>query len=148
MTVMNKHRLSKILSSCDLSLVKEISDSIESSKSIRMQKSPRTALVMVKARDSVSTQPFYMGEVLVTECTVAVENSFGLGVAIGEQPERAYGMAVIDAACNDGMPVLTTWKQALEDAEARVIKKQKTDHAALSRSKVDFETMGEYDANH
>lgn len=148
MAMMNKRRLSKILVSCDLTLIKKIAEHIEASESVQMQKSPQTALVMMKAKDSVSTHPFYMGEVLVTECTVSVKKHFGIGVVAGEQPERAYLIAVVDAACNAGIPVLERWAEQLEKEELRVTEQQELEAARVSSSKVNFDTMGEYDAKH
>ncbi|MDD9150024.1 phosphonate C-P lyase system protein PhnG [Sporolactobacillus sp. CQH2019] len=141
---MNKRRLSKILVNCDMALLKKLSGQAEALEKIRIERAPQTSLVMMKTRDSVSMQPFYMGEVLVTECAVSVRNTFGIGVVIGEQPERAYRIAVIDAALNAGLPAVKDWSPVLEAAEKRMTGQRKLEHARASASKVNFDTMGEF----
>ncbi|TGA96035.1 phosphonate C-P lyase system protein PhnG [Sporolactobacillus shoreae] len=148
MTEMSKRRLSKILVTSDLSLLKKISGQAETLAEIRVERAPQTSLVMMKAKDSVSTQPFYMGEALVTECTVSISNTFGIGVVIGEQPERAYRMAVIDAAFNVGLPIVKEWEALLITEEARLVERQNMESARVSESRVNFDTMGEFHDQH
>ncbi|WP_100486556.1 phosphonate C-P lyase system protein PhnG [Sporolactobacillus pectinivorans] len=148
MAEMSKRRLSKILVNSDLPLLKKISDQAEALAEIRVERAPQTSLVMMKAKDSVSTQPFYMGEVLVTECTVSINDKFGIGVVIGEQPERAYRMAAIDAAFNAGLPIVKEWGPLLIAEEARLAERQNMESARVSESRVNFDTMEEFHDQH
>ncbi|WP_175640477.1 phosphonate C-P lyase system protein PhnG [Metabacillus schmidteae] len=141
---MKKARLSKILVEGNKELVAKLATQIEQFSSIKIERSPQTGLVMMKTRDSVSKQPFYMGEVLITECVVEVNGTVGIGVLMGENPEKAYQMAIIDAAFNGNLPLLKEWTVLLEEEERKIIGRQKEEVALVSSSKVNFDTMEDY----
>lgn len=141
---MNKQHLSRIMNACAPLFLQKIADELEKENQVRIEREAKTSLVMMKARDSVSNQPFYLGEVLVTECTVSVNQKFGIGIVVGEQPERAYHMAVIDAAINAGLPVLEQWQDQFASEEARIHAVRQTECARSAQSRVNFDTMGEY----
>lgn len=143
---MKKARLSKILVEGSPELLSQLAAEVEKTDLIKMEQSPRTSLVMMKTRDSVSKQPFYMGEVLVTECVVEIEGNFGMGVLMGDEPIRAYQMALIDAAFNARLPMTTEWLPLLIEEEQKMIGKQKSEAAMVSSSKVNFDTMEDYNA--
>ncbi|UAK16100.1 phosphonate C-P lyase system protein PhnG [Sporolactobacillus terrae] len=146
--MMNKQRLSRILNACSLSLLKEITEQLEQTLCLQVERFPQTSLVMMKARDSVSDQPFYVGEVLVTECTVSFNQKFGIGLVVGEAPQRAYCMAAVDAAINAGFPILEQWRERLEAAEGAIIAERNAECARSAESQVHFDTMGAYNDRH
>lgn len=141
---LKKSRLTKILVEGDSVLLKNMAAEVEKEAEIRMEKPPQTSLVMMKALDSVSTQPFYMGEVLVTECMVAIEDHFGMGVIMGEEPDRAYQIAVIDAAFNAHLPVVDRLMPLLEKEEGHIMESQSMESAIASASRVRFDTMEDH----
>lgn len=141
---MKKARLSKILVEGNQELMKQIAINIEEISSIKIERSPQTGLVMMKTRDSVSKQPFYMGEVLVTECVVEVEGVAGIGILMGENPERAYQIALIDAAFNAKLPIINHWITLLEEEERKISARQEKELAMASSSRVNFDTMEDY----
>jgi alpha-D-ribose 1-methylphosphonate 5-triphosphate synthase subunit PhnG len=143
---MKKARLSKILVEGSSELLCRLAAEVEETDLIKMEQSPRTGLVMMKTRDSVSKQPFYMGEVLVTECVVEIEGNFGMGVLMGEDPTRAYQMALIDAAFNARLPMTVEWLPLLMEEEQKILKKQRDEAVMVSSSKVNFDTMEDYNA--
>ncbi len=141
---MKKARLSKVLVEGDKELVTKLASQIEETFSIKIERPPQTGLVMMKTRDSVSKQPFYMGEVLVTECVVEVDGTVGVGVLMGENPEKAYQIAMIDAAFNKNLPLIEEWTVLLEEEERKIILREKEELALVSSSKVNFDTMEDY----
>lgn len=141
---MKKSRLTKILIDGNPELLKNISSQVEEIVSVQMERSPKTSLVMLKARDSVSMQPFYMGEVLVTECTVAILGQFGMGVIMGEEPERSYQIAVVDAAFNADLPITESWIPLLEQEEKNIQRRHLMESKMVSQSQVNFDTMEDY----
>jgi alpha-D-ribose 1-methylphosphonate 5-triphosphate synthase subunit PhnG len=60
----------------------------------------RTGLVMLPYRDTAQSSAFYLGEVLVTEAHVRLENhnTEGYGVCTGRDVEQALAVALLDAA--------------------------------------------------
>ena len=99
---------------------------------------------MMKTRDSVSKQPFYMGEVLVTECTVQIEGHYGLGVIMGEEPTRAYQLALVDAAFNARLALTESWIDSLEEEEQNIESRLEKQMAMVAHSRVNFDTMEDY----
>jgi alpha-D-ribose 1-methylphosphonate 5-triphosphate synthase subunit PhnG len=144
MVTMTKQHLSRIMSTCSLPLLEEITHKIEQEQKVQIEREPQTSLIMTKAKDSVSSQPFYLGEVLVTECTVSVHGQLGIGIVVGRKPKRAYCMSVIDAAHNAGLPVLDQWESQMHAEEKRIQEQQALEYARNAQSQVHFDTMEEY----
>jgi alpha-D-ribose 1-methylphosphonate 5-triphosphate synthase subunit PhnG len=109
-----------------------------------MENPANTGLVMIKARDSVSLQPFYLGENLVTECSVSIQGHFGMGVIMGDEPERAYQIAVVDAAYNANLQVTESWLKELEEQEKEIYTRHLHERALVNTSQVHFDTMEDY----
>lgn len=143
---MKKSRLSKILVEGSCELISQLAKEVEETNSIHIERSPTTGLVMMKTRDTVSKQPFYMGEVLVTECVVEVDGMYGIGVIMGEEPTRALQMAIIDAAFNAKLSTIHTWMPLLEEEEQKIMSRHEKELAMVSSSRVNFDTMEDYNA--
>ena len=87
---------------------------------------PKNALTMLRMRESAQHSLFYLGEVLVSETRVKCRDTIGIGLIQGNELEKSYALAVIDAACNaplDGVDqlekALTQEKQKQDAAHAR-----------------------------
>ncbi|WP_209124180.1 phosphonate C-P lyase system protein PhnG [Alkalihalobacillus sp. BA299] len=141
---MKKSRLTKILVEGDPQFLKQMVCEIETVAKIQMERKPATGLVMVKTRDSVSSQPFYMGEILVTECMVSINSKYGMGVIKGEQPERAYQIAVVDAAFNANLPIITQLNKKLLEEEQNIRHRHLREAALANQTRVHFDTMEDY----
>ncbi|MCL1632159.1 phosphonate C-P lyase system protein PhnG [Sporolactobacillus sp. CPB3-1] len=141
---MNKQQLSRTMSACSLPLLEQIAQQITQEQQVQVEREPQTSLIMAKAKDSVSSQPFYLGEVLVTECTISVNQKLGIGIVVGEKPLRAYCMAIIDAALNAGVPVLDRWGDRLRAEKQQLQKEHALEYARCAQSQVHFDTMEEY----
>lgn len=65
----------------------------------------RTGLVMLPMRDTVADTDFHLGEVLVAEAHIRLQDAQieGYGMVTGRDLQRAMAMAVIDAAAMAGM---------------------------------------------
>jgi len=102
---------------------------------------PRGGLVMLKLRETAKNSLFYMGELLVTEAKVQIEGRMGLGIIAGDDPEAARDLAVIDAACNAGVPETGEWEGLLLAEEERIAVREAQESARIARTTVDFESM-------
>ena len=87
----------KVLVDCDLQALVSFVESIENQLNIKVVREPGICLTMVRAEDSVEKQEFYLGEALTTECEVSIDGQMGYGICLGDEPKRAYCIAVIDA---------------------------------------------------
>jgi alpha-D-ribose 1-methylphosphonate 5-triphosphate synthase subunit PhnG len=141
---MKRSRRTRILVEGKRTLLERLTSEIEASSNVRTLRSPETSLVMGKAKDSVSGQPFFIGEILVTECTVELDGTTGFGICLGEEPEKAYCLAVVDAAFQAGHPDIPVWTELLQEEEKHVLQREKQELERILQTKVHFETAEEY----
>lgn len=109
---------------------------------------PTPGLLMLQVTEPVENQAFYLGEVLITECEVRLGTGVGRGCALGEDPERARALAVIEAAVAGGHPLLCAVGRLLSETAAAVAAEHDREQALLARTRVQFETMEAQDAQH
>ena len=109
--------------------------------SVEVLVEPRPALVMMEARDSVEKERFCVGELLVTECQILVANKSYWGRVLGDQPLRAFGMAILEAAEDCAPDTLDPLKESFQ-REREFLERQRAQTAkALGSTKVQFDTM-------
>jgi alpha-D-ribose 1-methylphosphonate 5-triphosphate synthase subunit PhnG len=143
---MKKSRLTKILVEGRHEFLTKWTEAIEKMTNVNIVRAPSTGLVMLKTRDSVSKQPFYMGEVLVTECSVSIDHHAGFGIIMGENPQRSYQIAVVDAALNAQLPITSQLLSELEMEERYIQQRINEEAARAATTKVQFDTMEDYNA--
>jgi alpha-D-ribose 1-methylphosphonate 5-triphosphate synthase subunit PhnG len=88
----------EILAEGRLEVWKKLSTMIEARHNVKAVKASETCLAMMQAVDSVGETPFYLGELLMCEAVARVDGVLGYGFALEDDPERAWCLAVIDAA--------------------------------------------------
>lgn len=141
---MKRKELTRTLIEGDPAFLERLARQMEEAHSVEIVRPAEGSLVMLKALDSVSEQPFYLGEVMVTECTVTVNGTRGFGVIVGDQPQRAYQLAVVDACRNANVPEAADWEPLIAAEAARVAQRQNEEFTQLEKSRVQFETMEEH----
>ena len=124
-----------------VALGKQIADAHD----VVVLKKPEKILVMLKVRESAQNTLFYAGEALACECTVRIGDVKGFACCLGDDLDKVYAMAVIDAAINAKLPergwcliynALSEWEQEITRRHAR--------EAQLTLStKVNFNVMEE-----
>ncbi|MEK4629088.1 MULTISPECIES: phosphonate C-P lyase system protein PhnG [unclassified Solibacillus] len=101
----------------------------------------REGLVMIKLRESAQQSLFYIGEVLVTEAKVKLQNALGVGLVIEHEPELARALAIIDAAYNANLPEIEEWEVILNELQLLQQQAQQEVKRSIERTKVQFDTM-------
>lgn len=114
---------------------------IKSRYDIEVMEEPNHGLVMVRVRETAQNSLFYLGEVLVTECKVRISGKIGVGLVKGDEPEKAYDLAVIDAAYAAQLEETVAWTSLLHAEGSLLEQEQAAYQAKVLRTKVDFETM-------
>jgi len=115
---------------------------LESNLSIEMVMAPKLAMTMVQAEDSIDFQPFYLGEVLISECQVLVDGQMGYGYCMGDNPQRVYCIAVVDALMHtEGHSMQKEVNAFLEIEQEKIKKKQVEEYNQVLKTKVDFKIM-------
>ncbi|GAA0445371.1 MAG: phosphonate C-P lyase system protein PhnG [Bacillota bacterium] len=138
---MKRRRRTEILIQDDTTLAKQLAEGLLQNYTYREIVAPHYGLTMVKMRESAKNSLFYIGEVLVTEAKVEINQHVGIGVVQGMEDELALQLAIIDAAYNANLPQTKEWHDLLLQAEAEITMKKAKKQAELFETKVNFETM-------
>ncbi|SMC27056.1 alpha-D-ribose 1-methylphosphonate 5-triphosphate synthase subunit PhnG [Clostridium acidisoli DSM 12555] len=138
---MRRRRRSEILIKGSSELAQEMFREIEKNYEIKTIEDSHNALVMIKMRESAKNSLFYLGEVLVTEAKIQIDEKFGVGIVRGNKPEFAYWLAVIDAAYNLELEETKKWEEKLFEEEKAIKKLESEKEAEILKTKVNFETM-------
>jgi alpha-D-ribose 1-methylphosphonate 5-triphosphate synthase subunit PhnG len=133
----------QVFAECDLDVLKALVTDLEADHSVTILNPPSVCLTMIPAEDSLDKQKFYLGEALTTECEVLVNEKPGFGLCLGDQPVRAYCMAVLDAILHGGGAIPATIDHFLQQQGA-ILKRKRQDEADLIlQTQVDFKLMEE-----
>lgn len=139
---MNRNRRTRILIEEDGNLIQELEARGASLFPVVVREAAHLGLMMNPVRESAQNSLFYLGETLVTRARVTVNQQTGLGLISGEEPEKAYHLAVIDAVYSQlDAGEKTEWDSALVAAETKIEESEQQLTAQLNRTKVSFETM-------
>lgn len=140
MTMKRKKR-TRILIDGSREVAKKLASQIEGSYVVEIIMQPQEALTMIKMRETAKKTQFYLGEILVTECKVQVNNQGGIGIVVGLDEELAYQLAIIDAAFEANLIETHNWLPLLEAEELNIKTRLKAEEAKIYKTKVQFETM-------
>ena len=102
---------------------------------------PKLGLTMIKMRESAQQSLFYIGEVLITETKVKINDSFGVGIVIEEDEHLSRALAIIDAAYKEGLPEAVRFERELEKLEMKYQQQLEKEKCSIERTKVNFEIM-------
>lgn len=135
---MEKKRLFQILSRAERSDVIRLGQELQQQYLVTIVKKPEKSLTMIRMREPVKKSLFYLGEAIITEAVVTLEDTVGTAVTMGDDFEKTLYMAVIDAAENRGVfarnDLLLEWEQAQQRRIAQ-------ENAMFQKTKVDFHSM-------
>jgi alpha-D-ribose 1-methylphosphonate 5-triphosphate synthase subunit PhnG len=139
--MMNRSKRTKILIDGSRNFTRELVNEIARNYDIHVLATPQQALTMVKLRETAQKSLFYLGEVLVTETKVEINNTLGIGIVVGDEEEFSYQLAVIDAAYEANLVETEKWTLLFEDEEKRIHENRLIKEASILKTKVNFEMM-------
>jgi alpha-D-ribose 1-methylphosphonate 5-triphosphate synthase subunit PhnG len=115
----------------------------DAKRQLRIISEPRQVLVINRVRESAKGTLFYLGEAVLSECKVAIDDTVGIGLVLGEVGERAYQLAVIDAAfgLEEQLPPQQLWQRRLLEAEQRLAQAETGVCEELQATRVEFFSM-------
>ena len=108
---------------------------------VKLLSGPRQGLVMLRVRETVADSLFNAGEILVTEVKLELDGQFGFGVVMGDRPQLAMAIALIDAALRSGGELADGLTRELETLDQQITQKNEKEQALVAATKVDFERM-------
>ncbi|OCT12240.1 phosphonate C-P lyase system protein PhnG [Paenibacillus pectinilyticus] len=138
---MKRKQRTEILINGSPDIASSLSREITSRYPVAVIEEPNHGLVMVKVRETAQKSLFYLGEVLVTECKLQIEGAIGVGIVKGDDPDKAYDLAVIDAAYAADLNETKEWTVILLRESDQIAAERAAYHAKVLQTKVDFETM-------
>ncbi|SER25997.1 alpha-D-ribose 1-methylphosphonate 5-triphosphate synthase subunit PhnG [Gracilibacillus ureilyticus] len=138
---MNRKRRTEILIQNGGNLAKELAEVIKKKYEYQPISEPEYGLTMIKMRESAKKSLFYIGEVMVTEAKVEINQSIGIGIVIGMEDELAQHLAIIDAAYRANLPETVEWEPVLETTAKQLEEQRAREQRVIFETKVDFETM-------
>lgn len=131
------------LCECELEPLKRLVERLEKLHAVSMHRNPSVCLTMIPAEDSLEGQKFYLGEALTTECEVVVDGRPGFGLCLGDDPVRAYCIAVVDALLQAEQPVPQEIDAFLREHEQQVARRDQDEFDLILQTQVDFKLMEE-----
>lgn len=135
---MDKKRLFRIMNRADRKVIMEFASEVSIRNHVVVVKKPKKSLAMVKMREPVKESLFYVGEVIVTDAIVSIDNTTGRAVAMGDDFDKTLAMAIIDAACNCGCFSRMSDLYALEREQLKALEKENT---MFMKTMVNFNSM-------
>ncbi len=131
------------LCECELDSLRRLVSRLETAHAVTVRKSPSICLTMIPAEDSLEGQKFYLGEALTTECEVEVDGLPGFGLCLGDEPVRAYSIAVVDALLHSGHAAPAEVEAFLREQGEAVRKRDQDEFDLILQTQVDFKLMEE-----
>jgi len=130
-----------ILSHAPLEAVKALAEDVLSTLGTIQVLLNRTGLVMLPYTDNAQGTVFHLGEVLVAEAHIQIENGTqGYGMCLGRDQVAALGIAVLDAALSAQImtePILafiSTQAEAQAEADKQLLR-------AVESTRVEMQTF-------
>lgn len=138
---MNRKRRCQILIDGNEAVIDTICREIELFSNIHIVNKPNKGVVMVQMKDAAKNGPFYIGEVLVTEAKVEVDDFIGIGLIKGHDLDKSYKLALVDAVYNGNNSNIPRWNELLLEEEAILLINRSIEDGRILKTKVDFNTM-------
>jgi phosphonate C-P lyase system protein PhnG len=129
------------LCECELEPLEKFVASLENKFEVKVARQPSISMAMIKAEDSVEFQPFYLGEALITECEVLINGQRGIGLCLGDEPQRCYCIAFIDGLTQLKDVDLKPVEEFVLEQYQLIEKSKQLEYNQVLRTKVDFKLM-------
>lgn len=102
---------------------------------------PEVGMTMLAVREPVAQERFYLGEVLVTRCTVDLDGFIGWSMRGGEDRVAALAGALLDAAAAADPAASAEIDEVCRQVEARMSAAQRAEWDQISGTQVAFEEL-------
>ncbi|MDR1909417.1 MAG: phosphonate C-P lyase system protein PhnG [Spirochaetaceae bacterium] len=101
---MDKISLSRITAFADSRRLEALAGLAAEGEEVRILKEPEKTMVLLRVREPVRGEDFYLGEMLAVHCTVELGGVRGAAVIMGDDLAGVRAAAVIDALHSGGFP--------------------------------------------
>ena len=140
---MERKTRTRILVEGDRDVLDQLAREVEQKHDVALVKEPTEELVMLRVRESAQRAQFYVGDALMTSCVVRIGSTYGYGMVMGEDHDKAFDLAVVDAAYTFDSAACEEagWNALLAQSDERLQAKKRMRNEVLLKTQVDFSTM-------
>lgn len=140
---MKRKERTQVLVEGDRDLLDSIAREVEQAHDVEVVREPVEELVMLKMRESARRSQFYLGEALMTSCVVRIGEAYGYGMVLGEDRDKAFDLAIVDAAyaLDDPADDRRAYDERIAEEQERIAAQKRLRNEAVLRTQVDFSTM-------
>lgn len=140
---MERKTRTRILVEGDRDVLDQLAREVEQKHDVALVKEPTEELVMLRVRESAQRSQFYLGEALMSSCVVRIGGTYGYGMVMGEDHDKAFDLAVVDAAYTFDPAACEEagWNALLVQSDERLQAKKRMRNEVLLKTQVDFSTM-------
>jgi alpha-D-ribose 1-methylphosphonate 5-triphosphate synthase subunit PhnG len=138
---MNRDKRFELIARANSERICEIAERILADTAVEVIKKPVGGMIMMRFRDTAEKCVFNLGEVLVTEAEVRIDEELGYAMVMGRDPEAALAGAILDAAVGSGHPLAPEIIDLLRSEEVRRKEELQKTWEEVATTKVDFEVM-------
>lgn len=140
---MKRYERTQILVEGRPEVARRIAEQIELEHFVEVLDQPHEELVMVKVRESAQNTLFYLGEALMCSCRVCLDDkALGFGFALGDTRQKAYDLALVDAAYStDFIQPKHEWDALLMEESERLRALKHQQQIEIEKTRVDFSVM-------
>jgi alpha-D-ribose 1-methylphosphonate 5-triphosphate synthase subunit PhnG len=131
----------EILADGDFKVWREMTNKLKTRYAINVIVEPETCMVMARAADGASRNPFFLGEVLITEAVVEFEGRLGYGFAQEDNPEKALCFAILDAAVGLHLQEEPEILRLLTEQEQKITVGRRSESGLVAGTKVNFAVL-------
>jgi len=137
-----RQRWLKVLAEAPADLLEKAWQDVEEKPACTYLRPPETGMVMVRARTGGTGQPFNLGEMTVSRCTVKIETGqVGCGYAMGTNHRQVELIALFDALLQDSRCHSKLLNSVVAELEILQKNREETTAKKTASTKVDFFTM-------
>lgn len=140
---MKRRERTRVLVEGNRTVLDRIAREVEQLHEVALVKEPIEELVMLNVRESAKRSQFYLGEALMTSCVVRIGDTYGYGMVMGEDHDKAFDLAIVDAAYTLDAAQCDSqgWTSLIQEEQKQLSANQRLRNEALLRTQVDFSTM-------
>ncbi|WP_310605029.1 phosphonate C-P lyase system protein PhnG [Anaerosporobacter sp.] len=138
---MDKKRLSRILAKCEMEVLNVLVQPVMKKYTIKVLRNPSKTMVLIRMKETVAKADFYLGEMLACEAMVEVEGVKGFAVMAGDNREKVFHAAIIDAVLKGELPEAEEIVTVLEKEEKKQYKREQMEIRMHEETKVKFDTL-------
>ena len=138
---MQARDVSYILANSPTEFARELAAPIFAAYEVSVIREPMKTLVMVRMRETMAGAAFYLGEVLAAEALVEVAGQKGFALLMGDDLDKAFAAAAIDAFRKTNLPAAREIERVLEKRGAEITAEKRREIRTYQKSRVQFHTL-------